>query len=411
MLRVGVQEATLPRSGPARGRAVVESRWLILLLLFLARTAMGFQFQTVGSTAPALINAFGIDYTALGTLIGLYLLPGILIALPSGFLGQKFNAKPIVLAGFLLMALGGCILGASSSYTGAVVGRLVSGTGAVMMNIMLTRMVADWFSGREISTAMSILVASWPLGLALGLLSFDWLSGALGWRVVMHLGAFTCCMAFIAVALVYRDPQSVRALPRPPASFCLRRIEWIQVSLAGFVWGALNVGYIVLVSFLPGLFAESGYTPSQASGFVSLLGWALIGLLPIGGYVGDRVTRPHLFMATTFVLVAVAAAALPFTASPLLAFAVLVIAVGLPAGAVMAMPSVVLSPHARALGMGVYYTWFYLMMAAFPALAGTARDLTHSAAAPVLFAAAMMMAAALGVAAFRIAGALSLESR
>ena len=53
--------------------------------------------------------------------------------------------------------------------------------------------------------------------------------------------------------------------------------------------------------------------------------------------------------------------------------------------------------------MGVYYTCYYVVMGVFPALAGVARDATGSAAAPVLFAAAMMLAAAVGLAAFRLA--------
>src|SRR5882724_12715853 len=78
------------------GRAsmpVIQNRWLVLAVLFLARTAMALQFQTVASTAPFLIDALAIDFAALGILIGLYMLPGIVIALPGGMLGQRFGAK------------------------------------------------------------------------------------------------------------------------------------------------------------------------------------------------------------------------------------------------------------------------------------------------------------------------------
>ena len=97
----------------------VYSRWLILGVLFFARTAMACQFQTVGSTAPFLIGSFAIDYTRLGTLIGLYMLPGIFFALPGGMLGQRFGAKRLVLAGLLLMAAGGALMGARPPGRGA----------------------------------------------------------------------------------------------------------------------------------------------------------------------------------------------------------------------------------------------------------------------------------------------------
>jgi hypothetical protein len=62
--------------------------------------------------------------------------------------------------------------------------RLISGMGAVLINVLMTKMVADWFAGREIVPAIRILVASWPLGLALGLLLFTPTSAALKSRGV-----------------------------------------------------------------------------------------------------------------------------------------------------------------------------------------------------------------------------------
>src|SRR4051794_9702829 len=94
----------------------IGSRWLMLLVLFIARTAMACQFQTVASTGPFLVEAFAMDFAWLGTLIGLYMLPGIFIALPGGMLGQRFSARNLVLVGLLLMALGGALMGASTSF-------------------------------------------------------------------------------------------------------------------------------------------------------------------------------------------------------------------------------------------------------------------------------------------------------
>jgi MFS family permease len=94
----------------------------MLAVLFVARTAMGFQFQTVASAGPFLLDALAVDFTALGALIGLYMLPGIFIALPGGLLGQRFGAKRMVRAGLGLMAIGGAVMGVSSSFASAAAG-------------------------------------------------------------------------------------------------------------------------------------------------------------------------------------------------------------------------------------------------------------------------------------------------
>jgi hypothetical protein len=63
---------------------MLDQRWRILGVLFLARTAMGFQFQSVASTTPFLMAELHIDYGGIGSLIGLYMVPGIIVAFPSG---------------------------------------------------------------------------------------------------------------------------------------------------------------------------------------------------------------------------------------------------------------------------------------------------------------------------------------
>src|SRR5262249_13356771 len=62
-------------------RAMLADRWLIMAVLFLARTAMGCQFQSVATLSSSLVADLAIDYTQLGLLIGSYLLPGIFYCL------------------------------------------------------------------------------------------------------------------------------------------------------------------------------------------------------------------------------------------------------------------------------------------------------------------------------------------
>ena len=154
-------------------------RWWYLAALTLARAAMGFQFQSVAAVAPLVAGTLGLDKTQLGWLIGLYLLPGVAFALPGGLLGARFGDKRLVLIGLALMAAGGTGLALSGSAAEANVARLVSGIGAVMLNVLLTKMVADWFDGKERLLAMSVLINSWPIGIGLALLVAGPLAGSL----------------------------------------------------------------------------------------------------------------------------------------------------------------------------------------------------------------------------------------
>ena len=60
----------------------MKNRWSILVVLFIIRTAMAFQFQSLASVSTLLIDDLDIDYARFGLLIGLYMFPGIALAYP-----------------------------------------------------------------------------------------------------------------------------------------------------------------------------------------------------------------------------------------------------------------------------------------------------------------------------------------
>lgn len=67
--------------------------------------------------------------------------------------------------------------------------RLVGGAGFVVCSPYLTKMTADWFSGRELATAMAVVVMSWPFGIAMGQVGHGWLAAHQGWRMPFAVAA------------------------------------------------------------------------------------------------------------------------------------------------------------------------------------------------------------------------------
>src|SRR5262249_45519563 len=127
-----------------------ESRWLILAVLFIAPFALGYQFQAARSGAPFLIQDLHLHYSQVGLLIAAFMLPGVAISVPSGFLTRRFGDKNIVVAGMLLMIVGGVMTGVGGSYAILLVGRLLSGTGGAVLVVVMFKMIIDWFAEREL---------------------------------------------------------------------------------------------------------------------------------------------------------------------------------------------------------------------------------------------------------------------
>lgn len=369
---------------------VLSNRWFILSVLFLARISMGYQFQSIGSVSPSLIKEFAIEYAAIGTLIGLQSLPGLFLSLPSGILGNRFGDKRVVLWGLVLMTVGTILVGISHSFSMAATGRLISGIGAILLNVMMAKMVADWFAGKEIITAMAIFVNSWPTGIGLALVTQPTINSALNWSAVFHISAATSAVGFVLMAIFYHSPadtDQIRAGPKPKVQLSGREI--LLVTLAAVIWALYNGAYIIVPTFGPPLLASRGMVFTEAAVLVSLCNWLIIGSVPLGGWMAQKFRRPNTFMVIGFVVFGIAMLLLPIgSALPLIV--TMGIIAGIPAGAIMAMPAAVLRPEARALGMGFFYTIYYGVYAAMPPFAGLALDLSRDAAAPLIFGAGLL---------------------
>ncbi len=125
----------------------IPRRWIMLAVLFGARTTMAFQYESIAAVAPLMQRDLDLSLADVGLLFGLYLAPGILLAVPGGVLGNRFGDKRSALAGFLLMLAGGVLALLHPDWAGQLFARLLAGTGGVILNVLMSKMIAAWFVG------------------------------------------------------------------------------------------------------------------------------------------------------------------------------------------------------------------------------------------------------------------------
>lgn len=379
--------------------------WLILATLTLARTTMGFQFQSVAAVGPLLTTDAIVTHTELGVLIGIYLLPGALFAIPGGWLGKRFGDKRVVLTGLAMMTLGGALLALSDAYEIMFTGRLISGLGAVLLNVLVTKMVTDWFAEHRITTAMGVLISSWPLGIAIALLTIGPLEELVGLRLTFFVPVAICGIALLLVSTIYTNPPEPTEIVRGPNESSegkLTPYELWGVVLSGCVWCLYNIAFILPLSFGPEFLVSKGIKLTSAGAIVSLASWLIIPALPLGAWIAERVGRPVTTMVVTFVAIAILTWMIPVTSFYIVIFAAIGIIFGPAGGLIMALPAQVLSKENRAIGMGIFFTIYYVGMGVFPAIAGYARDVTGTPAAPLILAGVAILLAVLALVGFRM---------
>lgn len=357
-------------------------RWRILALLFLARIGLGFQFQTLASVSDDLVVAFGLDYAGIGLLIGLFMAPGLVLALPAGYLGRLVPDREMVVLGLLALALGGVLSSFASGSFGIGIGRAVAGAGFLFTTLYFTKMVADWFEGREIATAMSLLVMSWPFGIAMGQVGHAWLTVTFDWRVPFQVASVYCLLAAAGVFFFYRTPDGLPAA-RSGKAPRLTRQEWLLVLCAAGAWGLFNAAYVTYLSFGPKLLQDLGQTAIAAAGVISVGSWLMIGSGALCGQIVDRLGHRTLVLTVCMSAAVTALWLLSYPGAGLAASLLFGLVGMAPAGVIMALAGLALRPQVRAFGMGVFFTVYYAIMLATPPAAGAILDATGQAQGPI----------------------------
>jgi MFS family permease len=347
----------------------MDNRWAVLALLFTVRLSMAFQFQTVGSVSPTIIDHYAVSLTEIGLLISLFYAPGIVFALPGGEIGRRYGEKPVVMLGLALMVVGGVIMAIAPTWPWLIVGRLVGGIGGILLNVLMSKMVADWFAGREIATAMGIFVNSWPAGIALALVVLPVLEGVSGLVGVNLATSAMAAVGLILLSRLYHPPAAVNPVSTPAAAWP-EGLTFNAVVLAGSIWGLYNAALAMVFGYGTALLTERGWSLVAAGSATSLVLWLASLSVPAGGVLADRTGQHKLVMLGGFAAFAFCLFAATRTEYVIVAFVALGLAGGLSAGPIMSLPARVLAPGARAVGMGLFFTMFYVFSVAAPILAG-----------------------------------------
>jgi MFS family permease len=379
---------------------LMPGRWSVLALLFAVRATMGFQYQSVAALSPLIARDWGVGHAEIGLLVGLYLAPGIALAYPGGAVGRRFGDKNVVLAGIALMVAGGAIMAFFPSWEAQIEGRLVAGMGGVLLNVLMSKMLTDWFAGHEIATAMAVFVNSWPVGIALALVVLPVVAETLGVPGAYLFATLPIALGMAALAMWYSAPPVQAAAVSDDEGGPLVGVPLRATAVAGILWGLYNIGFAMLFAFGPAMLVERNWSVTKAGAASSIVLWLAMISVPLGGFLADRLRLYGAFIVSGCLASAVLLLLAARDDNVVLLFVALGFICGLPAGPIMSLPARVLTPQMRAVGMGLFFTVFYAAMVLGPALGGWVAMWTGRAASAFDFGAACLIACVPAMVAF-----------
>ena len=147
----------------------------------------------------------------------------------------------------------------------------------------------DWFEGRELATAMGLLIISWPGGIALSQAIHPLVSVEAGWRGAVSTASIFCFGSAVSFYVLYKPPEPTQSHPKPiNQEIKLSKAEWHRTILAALSWAFYNAGCLVFVSFVFLALIEFGVPTLTAAAALSFCSFLIMLSIPFGGFVADK---------------------------------------------------------------------------------------------------------------------------
>jgi MFS family permease len=255
--------------------------------------------------------AWGRGATALG--YSLSWLCFVVFAPVAGWLYDRWGVRTVV-------TIGGLALGAALGLTGQVTSLtqyylcfgVLGAAGTACILIPSTAIVTRWFT-RSRGTAMGVLSA----GNAAGAVAFypvnAWLIATLGWRSALVAFGAIVAAATVALALLYRDPQTGEKGPsrETQAAHPTREVWTLRRALrsprlwAAFTMTTLGViGFQIMATHQVAHAVDRGFPQSMVVWLFALGAACMMAGNLFGGWLSDRVGRGWVFALGSIVAMA-----------------------------------------------------------------------------------------------------------
>jgi MFS family permease len=310
---------------PEQSRGAV--RWIVLALMSLVVFANYYLYDCFSTLKGTLQTELGASSTTWGLIRNFYNVPNtfLFMAVLGGLFLDRFGIRKTGFLFTLLCVLGGIVTayGVSTTFRGGglgydlmgwflpayspelkmmMLGRLLFGLGAETQIVMLNKVLAKWFMGKELALAFGLNLGVARVGSALGMSLSPRVAEQLGFNAALWLGAlvmFSGLILFlIYMSMDYRDEKK-RGVRRGDSKLTVEEEFHLRDVLGLFTNKSYLFITLLCATFYAAVFPfqdyladllkhKFGYSEVTAGDFTSLIPWGAAVFTIIFGWFVDK---------------------------------------------------------------------------------------------------------------------------
>lgn len=289
-----------------------RSSWIMLACAWLLAFAMYGPMLCIPPMEHIIREELLISHAQVGLLFAIPVTVLVAVAIPSGFLADKFGIRKVVGIGATVMAVGSLMRGTFTSFSILFAYTCLYGIGFSLIYPNLPKLVSVWFPREKAGLATGIyatgIATAASLGLAITLpVIFPITNTIRGTFILWSIPAIVSAILWWILAKEPPPPQSSAQSQQttrgnePFKSVWKTKVIWLVALMLFFN----NIHFYTWTGWSPVLFIMKGAPPHLAALIASVMGWItlpIIFLMPWASYkVGLR--KPFIWVSAIILAV------------------------------------------------------------------------------------------------------------
>jgi MFS family permease len=207
----------LPTSETSRNTRIARPALIALLLLTALNLLNYLDRYILPGAQPLIQKDLGVSDESMGALTTALFVTYMLTAPLTGWLGDRFRRKPMIVAGAVLWSVATLFTYWVHDYGTLYFRHALVGVGEATFGIFAPSVLSDFFPARDRNRILSFFYLAIPVGAALGYLVGGQLGTHYGWRTPFLVGAIPGLLIAAAYGLWATEPArgGTEANPEP----------------------------------------------------------------------------------------------------------------------------------------------------------------------------------------------------
>ncbi len=191
----------------AENSARKRAAWVALALLTALNLFNYIDRYILPGVQPLVQREFHVSDERMGALTYAFFLTYMLAAPLTGWMGDRFPRKPLIVLGALLWSVATLLTATVHSYETLYLRHAIVGIGEASFGIFAPALLSDFWPEEQRNRILTFFYLSLPVGAALGYIIGGTMGSAYGWRVPFYVSAVPGILLACLILFFMQEPQ------------------------------------------------------------------------------------------------------------------------------------------------------------------------------------------------------------